>query len=253
MFKVSSFNIKCLGTNGIYQGDFGTEERVDSIKSFISEHLFDSDVIFLQEIVDVSLLKHMLPKNFKTLTYEHPFKKHQFIVVAYRFNTCKINIMEKVPESAINQTVSRPAIYINLTLLNNQQISQSYNLVGVHVKSGDKKEHLRDYQISTIIHYLKSKNLIKNLIVLGDFNVTSEEEKIRLDEKFKELNLVRAPLGKDTYQTKWESKEIDLCYHSSNFKNHKMTTFSVDDYGGIERFNTEISDHTPISFEILKR
>ena len=250
MLKVSSFNIKCLGTNGIYQGEFGTEKRTGFIRDFLSENLFDSDVIFLQEIVDVSLLKQVLPSNFKIITYEHPFKKHQFIVVAYRFKTCVISSMEKIPESAINTTVSRPAVFLNLTLLNNNEKAPKFNLVGLHIKSGEKKEHIRDYQISTVVNYLKSKNITENLIMLGDFNVTSDEEKKRLDEKLRSLNLERAALGKDTYQTKWESKEIDFCYFSSTFKNHKISTFNVEDYGGVERFNEEISDHTPISFEI---
>lgn len=250
MLKVSSFNIKCFGTNGVYQGDFGTETRSGAVKDFFSENLFDSDVVFFQEILDRDLLKSLLPNNFKVLTYEHSFNKHQFILVAYRFKTCKINKIEKIPETAINTTVSRPAIYTSITTLY-QSLPKTFNIVGVHIKSGDKKEHLRDYQVSTILSYLKANKLTDNLIVLGDFNITSDDEKTRLDEKFKTINLKRASLNKDTYQTKWESKEIDLCYFSSDFKKYKITTVDVKDYGGSEKFNLNISDHTPITFEIL--
>lgn len=240
--KISSFNIRCFGTDGDYTKPLHQDSRLKSLKKFLETKLSDSDVICFQEILSEKLLSHILPKGFKWKTYNHSYKRHQKIVFAYK--GLNISSVELIPIQ-INNTTSRPGVATSIQI--NKQIT--LNLVGLHLKSGLDHCETRLKQIKTLTKHL---NLAAPNIVLGDANTQTDLE--NSNEAFRDVNLVRIENNKSTYITAWESGVLDHIWISSHIKVLKFEVYSVDEYvaeagreASIKRYYKEISDHAPIS------
>lgn len=257
--KISSFNIRCFGTDGVYDGKIGTEGRITFLKDFIKKNLSDSDVLILQEIIDISILKKILPSNFKFKSYEHSFDRHMNVVICYK--DCFILRDSQIIEgTAIDLKRSRPAFYG--CLLDKEYEVKLAHVVGVHLKSGIYHTDNRLKQVLKIKEFLL--NLSDNLPVIigGDLNShskTATKKKLHdtelIENIFSTIDLKRVKNSNFTYYTQWERECLDHIWVSKdNLVEKDLWTYDIENHSpdfdtlyGVKTYYAEISDHLPIS------
>lgn len=262
--SVSSFNIRCYGLNGEYDGKYGDERRDEKLKAFMAKHIFGCDVMFFQEIIDAERFKTLLPQEYKVFCYKHEYKRHQKIIIAYKqkFQLCEILENEPTIASvAVNEKTSRPALICKLIYEGEAIV----NLVGVHLKSGSTHTHTRVLQSQKITEYLRQISGDLPSIVAGDFNtrvkeVTGQNDNdVEILEKiFEPINLKRVPNQSFTYRTPWEEHCLDHFWVSKNLcDNNSFWVYNADEYADsqdikqtLQTYYQEISDHLPIKINL---
>jgi len=110
-------------------------------------------------------LKSILPEGFKTYTYTHEYSRHMFIVFACK-KEFEIKNFNTIPDTALDEKRSRPAVYGQLTY----QGTALLDLIGVHLKSRDDKTDLRLKQAKSIAQFIKNLNSKTPLVLTGDCN-----------------------------------------------------------------------------------
>ena len=113
--NVVTFNIRCFGFDGDYFGKNKTESRIPFLKELIEQNYADTDVFILQEIMNPLIVSQILPEGFKFYTYQHDFKRHMYIVLACK-NELEFQDFTALPDTALDTTRSRPAVYGKLVL-----------------------------------------------------------------------------------------------------------------------------------------
>ncbi|MEZ4873204.1 MAG: endonuclease/exonuclease/phosphatase family protein [Bdellovibrionales bacterium] len=266
---IASFNIRCYGFGGEYEGRAGDEHRDQALADFISKYLGETDVIVFQEICQVHRLKNILPDDFEYVTYEHDYKRHQHVVIAYK---SKYQVMDPTSNGYIvdgvilNGKTSRPALYGQLVKRESQ--TAVAHLIGVHLKSGRFHTESRLDQMEVICKFVEK--LDKNLpcFITGDFNTQGklftgrEKSDLELfDEVAEAHGLIRLENQKFTYKTQWEAHLLDHIFYTGQRCRAMDELWVLDvnevfsgslDQKALKMYYEWISDHLPIlgRFEI---
>lgn len=263
---ISTFNIRNFGIGGDYSGKFGSEKRQETVEQIITENLHDCDVMFFQEIFDVKLLETIIPKNYKTLTYQAEEKRHQHVVVCYKDHFIFEDALKSghiLNGSALSYSSSRPALYGRLCDLKTG--SPLAHIVGVHLKSGSEHYRNRALQAEVIKNYLKMFKPKLPTIVTGDFNTQTrfstfkeQDDVIDLSEIFSEAGLVKINNPLKTFKTSWESHDLDHFWVSSNsVLKSESWVYNPENYlklgdakKSLNAYYAEVSDHVPVKVTI---
>ncbi len=198
-------------------------------------------------------LDRILPKDFKTYTYAHKYSRHMFIVFACR-NELEIKNFKTVPDTALDEKRSRPAVYGQLV----HKGVVLLNLIGVHLKSRDDKTDLRLKQAKSISQFIKNLNSKTSLVLTGDFNSHLKEKTLKPEDdlfyfknEFKnQLELV--PHLKPTYLSSDQEMSLDH-FFIKELNNVDIKVYNLLDYTSDQPFNSfynEISDHVPVTLSV---
>lgn len=250
---LATFNIRCFGFNGDYSRKKPFESRINTLKEFISKYLTPVDLFVFQEIMDPSLLQKILPEDLKISTYQHTYNRHMFVVFAYRENL-SIHQMEVIPNTAVDSTKSRPALYAQIAF-NEKPILE---LVGVHLKSKHGHTQTRKEQAISISTYIKNRGLKTPKVIAGDFNSHTRDKTFQDKDDidyFKEIlgNEFKCPKHTNaTFLSKEDHIQLDHFFvQGAKVLDHHV--FNHENYGQVEPFKKyfhEISDHLPVSLKI---
>jgi len=259
MLTVSSFNIRCFGCDGQYDGEKGIEGRLSFLKTFFEKELVNSDIIILQEIMDTNLLSQILPPDFKFKTYTHEYDRHMNVVICYNKKYEFIN-SSTIDFTALDSKRSRPCLYTKLRL-NNKNI----HIIGVHLKSGIHHTDNRLKQIKAVKNFIKELPQGEPIVIGGDFNshAKTATKKEKNDSEFMEellldQNLERVKNSNFTYYTQWERECLDHIWVSKeNLSEESLWTYDIEKHSkgydtlySVKTYYSEISDHLPISAQI---
>ncbi len=250
MLSFSSFNIRCFGLGGEYNGRFRDEKRQFDLKNMFHDTLKNIDVMIFQEIVDVASFKMLIPNNYNLYHYDHEYERHQNVVFAVK-NNHQVIKKELIPCVAIDDTVSRPAFHLEIDVENNGVV----NMVGVHLKSGSYHTNTRLKQVKAICDYIDLMNKKTPFIIGGDFNThrieSSEMDYDDLDylsEVFSTVGIKWVENKIPTFQTSWSQNIIDHFFVSNSLL--KKSEIEVFDLATkkmtFENYYQKISDHVPI-------
>jgi len=262
---ISTFNIRNFGTGGDYNGRIGSETRLETLEQLINQELLDCDVMVFQEIFDLKNFKKLIPKSYKTQTYQAEVKRHQHVVVCYKDTYIFEDALKSdfiLNGSALNYPSSRPAVYGRLCDLNKKPLA---HIVGVHLKSGSEHYRNRALQAEVITNYVKMMKPKLPVVVTGDFNTQSrfstfkeQDDVADLSEIFSEAGLVKLKNPLKTFRTSWESHDLDhfwVCEKS--IVSDETSVYEPENYlklgdakKSLNAYYSEISDHVPVKTTI---
>ena len=177
MFKISSFNIRCYGLGGEYNGRFRDEKRNQNLKKIVQKYFSDCDVMIFQEIVDVESFTQLLPQGCELRTYPHDYNRHQHVVICYK---SKYELLDtqgtqySIPGVAIEDQRSRPAMYG--LLIDRKSQKPCLHVIGVHLKSGILHTENRMLQANAIVKCIESLKPSLPIVIAGDFNTKPESK-----------------------------------------------------------------------------
>lgn len=251
--NIVSFNIRCFGFDGDYYARHRIESRLTTLKTFIELNYSDVDVFILQEIMDLELVHKILPEGFKTYHYAHEYERHMFVVLACK-EPLNFSDLQIVPNTTLDETTSRPAIYGQLNL-NKTPIA---HILGVHLKSGFEHTDKRIFQCEQIGLFLEGLKLKLPVIMGGDFN---SHFKTRTSKKKDDLEYLQALFEKQltlvehhtkTYVLPTEIAQLDHFWIQS-CKVKSIQVYDVMFYAegnALKNYYREISDHLPVQLKV---
>tara|TARA_B100000749_G_scaffold84052_1_gene63913 strand:+ start:58238 stop:59050 length:813 start_codon:yes stop_codon:yes gene_type:complete len=264
-FQISSFNIRCYGFGGEYDGRAGDEHRDEALRDVIERFLISSDVIVFQEICQVDRLHKILPKDFEYVTYAHDYPRHQFVVVAYKNKYLMVDPYRNhhaIDGVVVNPKTSRPGFY---GLLQDRETKVNVaHIVGAHLKSGRHHTMTRLDQWEVIGKFCEGLSDEIPVFIAGDLNtqamVFTGREKpdiVMFDELSKKFNFTRLENHQSTYKTQWETHQLDHIYYRGQVKAlNELWVINVDevfdstmDQAALKLYYEWISDHLPIKGE----
>jgi len=269
----TTFNIRYFGTGGTLNGTPSDEKREETIRKFIATEVPRTDVFSFQEIVDVELLKKVVPTGYECLSYEHPNPKHQHVVVcvapALAFDHEPTDDNDLIDEVAIDPKKSRPALHVRIrdkatgTLLT--------RVVAVHLKAYPQESKTRQSQSEIIGRYLRDLKSEKlPTVLLGDINTypspsnkESEHDDALIDRALKKfgLGLVQASNPAEfTYRSERQRGHFDRFWVSESLRQvGQATVFSAcnqadtatgRDFTDAKYYYDFVSDHCPVTMTL---
>lgn len=249
--SVVTFNIRCFGFNGDYFAVGRSETRLTYLKEFILEQALDSDVIILQEIMDLSLLNQILPEGYKFYHYAHEYPRHMHLVLCCK-EEFDFEDIQTIPGTSLDETTSRPALYGRLTK-EGQSLAQ---VIGVHLKSSYEHTENRIKQVKAISKFIEESAIDLPLIIGGDFN-SHEKTKTKkerndisyINEVFKPHGLVRVPNSAKTYVTIHETAHLDHIWTDAIVDELLLYPLPKESYL-IKQYFNQISDHLPLKVKL---
>lgn len=250
---LATFNIRCFGFNGDYFAQSPSESRLDYLKAFIANEYSDVDVFVLQEIMDHSVLEKILPEGYKFYKYNHDYPRHMHVVLCCRQDLDFEDVVT-VPNTTLDETKSRPAIYGRLVKDNRTLM----HVVGVHLKSGYEHTKNRVKQAEAISDFLKAINPDEPILITGDFNShlrlktgKKQDDIYFLNEVFSQCKLRRVDQTKSTYVTAFEQAFLDHFWTNRDAKS--ISVYDIHKYSqsnSVKTFFDQISDHLPVKISI---
>ncbi len=251
--NIVTFNIRCFGFDGNYFARHRIESRLSTLKDFIAEIYADVDVFILQEIMDLEYLPKIFTPNYKFYFYPHEYPRHMHVVLACRDNL-SFELVQTIPNTALDNTQSRPVIYGQL----NDEEKPLAHVIGLHLKSGfnhTDKRILQSEQISAFISGLRQD---LPFIMGGDFN---SHFKSRTEKEFDDLEYLKQIFknqleleehNQKTYVLPTENAQLD------HFWTQGLMTKTVEVYdlrtyteaNCLKNYYREISDHLPVKLSI---
>lgn len=251
--KLTTFNIRCFGFNGDYFAPSPSESRISYIKSFLEENYNDTDVFILQEVMDYSLLKDILPVGFKAYYVPHSYPRHMHVALCCR-DTFEFLNVEIIPNTALDDTKSRPALYGKL-VKNNTFIA---HIIGVHLKSGYEHSDNRLKQAHAIVDYLNDIKASDLKIIAGDFNSHTKDKTGKdqddlffLNEIFQKLDLKNVDQNNSTYVTAFEKAKLDHFWTNSAAKEISIYDYNLFSHAEpLKEYFDKISDHLPVTINL---
>lgn len=251
--NIVTFNIRCFGFDGDYFGKSRTESRIPFLKDFISSNFSETDVFVFQEIMNPVILTQILPKGFKTYTYQHDYNRHMFIVFACK-EEYEIKDFQTIPGTTLDETRSRPAIYGQLT----HESQPVLDLVGVHLKSKHDHSENRRKQCRAISEFIENLPSQIPKVVTGDFNSHSKEKTFKSKDDltyFEDIFSNQMSLShhhKPTYLSAKDTMILDHFFTQGarvlNISVYELPIYST--HGSFKKYFKEISDHLPVSIDI---
>lgn len=269
--KMATFNLGWYGLGGTFTGSPDKEYRDPYLKEFIEKHLMPADVISFQEVVDTNRLLSILPKGWHCSTYFDNNPTHQYVVIcasdSYKFGIVSYddnNIIETV--SGVSSR-ARPAVRVNLIQKSTNTILAT--LVGVHLKAYPYESDKRLVQMKALSEDLVQNDPLIPIVLMGDFNSYTKTKTNQkkddvtlfqdiLNQNLKTVKYVKLKDTDLTYRKKSLSAQFDQFFVRGAAKVKKPQVFSVcgtpnggTDYFDINFYNKNISDHCPVSLEVL--
>lgn len=273
-FTITAFNIRFYGLHGIAAGEgeatppvIKEESRDPYLRKFLKESIPSSDFFVFEEIVDVPRLKSLLPSGWDCISYENPSPTHQHVVLChspkYAFEKEPTDNNFLIDEVSGEKGTLRPAVTAIVTDLKGNKL---FRLVGVHLKASPTYSTTRVAQAKIISDYLeklKSSNL--PVVITGDFNTysmttngeTEDDTKLIL-KAFNEraLDMKRIPNDLFTFRSSYGySGHFDHFYMSNSLtatkplKIYEVCNAEITNEE-LVNYNTNISDHCPVTAEI---
>lgn len=251
--KIVTFNIRCFGFDGDYFARGRSESRIPYIKEFIQLNYSDVDVFIFQEIMDLSILKSILPDGFKFYHYDHEYPRHMHVVLACKneFDFADVQIIEN---TALDQTKSRPALYGKLT----QKKKSVAHVIGLHLKSGFEHTDKRMKQCQIICDFINTLDKDLPVVMAGDFN---SHFKIRTKKEFDDLSffqkifedqLTLEDHNKKTYVLPTEDAHLDH-FWTRGISVKDLEVYELEKYttaNALKNYYREISDHLPVKITL---
>ena len=251
--KITTFNIRCFGFGGEYYQKEMSELRGPYLKHFLEKNYSDTDVFVFQEIMNPLYLPVILPKGFKTYTYEHDYKRHMFIVIACR-KELEIKDLQTIPDTALDDETSRPALYGLLT----HEGQPLLDIIGVHLKSKSDHTDSRIQQAKAILKFIETLPESHAKLMTGDFNshviestLKDKDDLTYLQEVFEgQLKLIAH--NSNTYLSSRDIMSLDH-FFISGAKALSVEVYNLPDYSpdqSFKNFYNEISDHLPVTIHL---
>lgn len=269
--KLTSFNIRWYGLNGSMTGDPGSETRDLSVRDFMNRHVFPTDVVAFQEIVDVRRLERLLPSGVECVSYEGAEAKHQHVVLCasekYRLIKVAHDDNFTIEEVAINSK-SRPAVRADLA--DRRTGRRVMRIVAVHLKAFPDESEARIYQSRRIGEDLSRAEQDLPTVILGDFNTYSTsnngqaQDDVKLIEGALQAEYRRDPLrflpheaGVYTYRNKNRRSQFDQFYFSGSLRPiGRPVVFPIcsstsegQGYLNSKFYYEKVSDHCPAAIQ----
>lgn len=261
---ITSFNIRYLGLGGEPAGTIEDEFRIPWIQTFMRENNLFSDVIIFQEIVDKQKVKEILPVDYTCESYKSSQENHQHVVICYyddfydggpfAFMPVKGDHNYIIEESAL--TKYRPAVYG--VLRDFESNNPLLRVVGVHLKAQAERFETRKEQATIIKDALKGLDQNIPTMIIGDFNLHSEDEVNSLSTIFNDIGLSHVENKESTYRSPSFEGILDHVWLSGNVKHSDLRV--VGPKGKEEReakrfdnlffYNKFVSDHAAITLRI---
>lgn len=261
-FTVTTFNIK-------FYAHYEDEKRDPYLQDFIKNSIPSSDLIVFEEIVNVSKIKNIIPANWECLSYEAPYEGHQHVAICHsdRFKFMR----EPTDDNDIIDEVSgakgtlRPAVTAIVTDNSGKQL---FRIVGVHLKASPEYSKTRIEQATIIADYLKKLNSNLPIVIAGDFNTYSsplnqetQNDKDLILKAFNadHLNFKLLPNDLFTFRSSYGQGQFDHIFITNSLETTKpLKIFEMcnaasttgDGLLNLAYYNTNISDHCPVSAEI---
>ncbi|CAF3359813.1 unnamed protein product [Rotaria socialis] len=259
IIKIGSFNLR--------RYSLSKATSTNSTNSYISQILQRYDLIFLQEIIDISndnrvvnLLLNHLHKKLKLRKYEAiispPLGSTSYkerLVYLYQKKSSKIKILSSfVYNGSVSKMFERPPFILRIQLSSSGQIT----FIGAHLKPDCVYNEFR--LLRTVIDELKEKS---SIILLGDFNAdcsylnNAKKKEIR-NIYFNEFQWL---IDDRTETNLLESCSYDRIIVSSginqwkkvNWKANTNGTFQFDKKFKLTKQSAlQISDHYPVEVDI---
>lgn len=251
---LATFNIRCFGYSGNYHSQNKSEHRLVMLRSFLKDNFSDCDIIILQEIMDLSLLKKVFPDDYKFYYYSHTYPRHMHIVFVCKpeFDFADITV---IPNTALDQTKSRPILHGKLRK-HGLFIS---HIFGVHLKSGYEHTSKRIFQAQTLKEYISKQTGNDPVVVAGDFNSHNKQKTKQNQDDLYYLNdifnnvITHHPHHKKTYILPLSESELDHVW-THKFKVQEITVYdpkNYSSYNSIKKYYDEVSDHLPVKAKLI--
>lgn len=265
---ISSFNIRCFGFGGQYDGRKGDEHRQESLHNILTKHLADCDAIIFQEICVPDMIQSILPDGYTFHTYHHDYPRHQHVGIAIKDCYELIDPRDKgfiIDGVTINEKTSRPGMYG--LLVDKQTKSPVAHLIGVHLKSGRYHTVSRTDQANVIKNFVSTLEQSIPTVMAGDFNTQAaiitghiEDDIKMVDRILSTAGVLRVDCQKNTYKTPWENHQLDHIYYSRPLKpENELWVLNIEDVfqgdineSTIELYYEWVSDHIPIKVSFFR-
>lgn len=222
--KICSFNIQ----NNFYKHI----NKTNYLISFINK--YDLDILGVQEYLYRDAKKFNLD-NYKCVGNGR-FKHIDSIFNETNAVITRFKVLN-------NKTIKLPWFFTSfpriMTKVHVKHNNQEYLVINTHLDYLHKISQKK--QLKYIIKYLKNKNINKNIILMGDFNLNHHSHLFKyFISELSNINITRVDIDNKTF--KYLDKPIDHIFISNNIKIKDVKVISDDEFN--------ISDHYPLYIEI---
>lgn len=268
---VTSFNIRYYGRTDRPDEVPLPSERNQHIKDFIQDEIPYSDVYVFQEIMDKDeLIKNVLSRDLKCISYDNDKENHQFIVMCarskYQWKVDRSNddnfVIEEV---SLGSSGMRPAVH---AILQDSKGNDLLRVVGVHLKAFPVRTDMRALQMEYIAKHLAKGDRSIPTVITGDFNTYYEDQtglslpdvdilhqKIR-DQKL-DLEVANHP-SDYTYRSGQYRSKFDHFWKSKSLRSQGpvQVTGHCNDADVVAKsltpddFYKYVSDHCPVTLKV---
>lgn len=275
--QITTFNIRWFGVR--YDDPRGPnpkpidpkaiKARAEIVRDFLEKAVDPHDVITFEEVVDVNLLKSVLPTGWTCMSYSTPNKSHQHVAICaspkYQLLKVPYDNNSTIEAVATDPQWSRPAVRVDLADLKGNRLLR---MVGVHFKAmpGFSRERIR--QMGAIATDLSQGPKVPT-IILGDMN-TFETDETRLKQDDIEL-LGTALAQKDptftylshsvpyTFRSPQHRSQFDQMFVNNGVRVIKApkvfavcsaTRNAASGYMNFDYYYKNVSDHCPVQVRV---
>jgi hypothetical protein len=264
-YKVTTFNIEWYGLGGSPDNGSEDEYRDANLKKYMAERLSDTDVLVVEEIIDLERLeKNVLAGGWKCKTYHSPNMKHQHVGMCLRpglqFMSEPSDDNDIIDQVASDLERSRPALHL---IVANERNKPLFRLIGVHLKAAPDFSNVRLEQAKQIADYIQSLKSNLPIVITGDFNTYSKADTRQNMDDDEMISRIWSPLGLSqtvgnyfTYKTPKYSSHFDRFWVSSNVRVVSLPISQPEcqyrqnnpsELNKIKEYNRDISDHCPVT------
>jgi endonuclease/exonuclease/phosphatase family metal-dependent hydrolase len=255
----TEINLAWFGLNGDLKNKLGSETRVATVRSFLQTNKLLTDVMVFAEIVDIPLLeKKVLGNQYQCQSYKNSNPKHQYVVICHT-RDYRLDIADDADNYALDSLNLdgrlRPAVH---GILKNKEGKRMAHIFGVHLKANPNKSDVRMEQVQNLVQYLHEETDNDPVVVMGDFNTFDSDAEV-MSNSFEEAGLVELEFAEpytwasafENYQpAKFDRVWLSREWVTNVSNDHIKGPCSSGDNKLIAKYNKEVSDHCPTTFEV---
>jgi endonuclease/exonuclease/phosphatase family metal-dependent hydrolase len=253
-------NLNWFGLDGSPDNNAGDETRVDSIRQYLQDQGLMADVMAFEEIVDLDMLKSgILDDAYSCASYDRDDPKHQHVVICVRqgltFAPADGADGYALESVDVNGHL-RPAVH---GIVEDAAGRRLAHVFAVHLKAMPDKSDVRLQQVQALGDYLANRRAGgEPVVILGDWNTYASDP-----ENFQKVlgpNGLRLAEEPEPYT--WASvtenfppAKFDRVWMSDALAGkvaslHVIGPCSSGDKTEIGDYNTDVSDHCPVSLKL---